>query len=393
MVIDWGVEALMSRMIGIIAGQTIYSSTKPTVVLENPQAEGEARFLLTQKNPKKSTLYWRKTDHPLWMYVPLAYNGTKQQIYTGTPGESMTIECYSQAPDELPSGIVELTTTFYDAPLTANPTVNIIPTEIAGRASFEIINNDIGNVRVYYQELAGSWNSGSYLSPGAKMTVNFNGTPGDATVITVYVVGTSQVSKPSETIIVWSEYRKLVTVAPVLSTLASSQHGTATVRIANKDASSGTYYYRIGDSTEYTKGELLGISGYHDLVVSGTPGSTSQVHVYFEVENKYNSSEVSANITFASLTITNPSITFSGSTVGQRTAIYKNNDNSAGTMYYKISTGTYISKTVSSGGSVSAVYSGTPLASFTVSCYFISSSKGLTSDTITATNIYYGDLT
>ena len=91
--------------------------------------------------------------------------------------------------------------------------------------------------------------------------------------------------------------------------------------------------------------------------------------------------------------VASPSISFSGAVVGERTVTYKNNDQDSGTLYYRRGTSNYVSVAVGGLGTKSVTYSGTPLTSFTVDCYFVSGTTGLVSEIVSASDFYYGDIT
>jgi len=87
-----------------------------------------------------------------------------------------------------------------------------------------------------------------------------------------------------------------------------------------------------------------------------------------------------------------PSITFSGSVVGQRTVNYKNEDTVSGTLFYRRVGDVWENYDINAGSTLSIIYNGTPLARFDVECYFSTLGKAQ-SDTAASYGFYYGDLT
>lgn len=84
-----------------------------------------------------------------------------------------------------------------------------------------------------------------------------------------------------------------------------------------------------------------------------------------------------------------PTISFSGTTNNQKTVTYKNGDNVAGTLWYRLgNSGSYTSYPVGVGGTRVVTYTGTAGIPFTVYCYFTAIGKS-DSQTINATSQYY----
>jgi len=382
----------MSWLVGVIANQTIYASSNPTVVVQQAQAKGEARFLITNKNKKTSMIYYRKVGDALWNPVSLEYNETRLATFNGTAGVSISLECYAQAPAEKPSDLITITTQYYQPRITTKPTVEFVSVNTPGYAQFKITNNDFDNVEIFYSVNGGSsWVGGNYVSSGGKLEPMLQGTPNSTITLEAYAVAISDISDPSEIVSATGTYGDMyIANAPAISVLTGTPiEGQARFAIQNMDNSEGFLYYNV-DNGSWNEA-IVGIYSAIEITITGTPGTNYILKALYSTNGKYDSNITMYNGTYyIKPQATEPTITNVTTTVeGQARFTVKNNEATSGTIYYKHNgTLTWSSTSIGSGATITLNYTGVPGSSIIAEVYYATNGKR-DSEIATANGIHY----
>lgn len=380
-------------LMGIIANQIIDTSVKPSIIVMQPTVEGTAVFRYKNNHSKTVQLYYKSEFDTEWSWRNTSSGAYFDVTYDGEPGVVINVQAYTKTAEEEKSELVSNFTEFYVPPITAKPTVINLQTTKSGEAYFSIKNNEAGTVQIFYKKSTDTvWNSDYYLNASGTLYRTFTGTPGNGITLQVYSQG--EYMKPSPTATANGIYYKLTTVAPLIEIVETTTTGYVKFKITNKDASSGTIYYKLSDEGTWNS-TSLGIGGSYEIGRSGTPGATVVLEAYFAVVNQYNSTTVSKTGTYKPFRkSTAPTIALSSGGIPQNGYIdyqITSNDSDKGTLYWKRTTdASWQSKTFTiAGGKVNGTFTGTAGGSVTVQAYYIASTEATASDTVSKTGTYH----
>lgn len=244
-------------MMSVIASQIIPQTATPTVGVMATSVEGQAKFIITNNSSKTVTMYYKRdTDAAYITYTagPTSQIKDLEAPPGKVPGDEMSIMCYAKADDEAASTIVEVDNVYFLPRTTTSPTVTGNPSATdPGWAVFNIKNEDVTKVRVYYKLLTDSgWNSDNTLNSGDSMNLSYEGNPGDEVTLQVYCQSETETTYVSTTVSKTTTYKVVTLLTPAITELSTTTIGQIRFQLTHNNGYAVDIRYKIGSASYVT---------------------------------------------------------------------------------------------------------------------------------------------